>query len=65
MKPEPNTFFRNCEGNLPPVPIHLRNASSKLGKDMGYGKGYSYDLGKVQDLEYMPDGMEQVNFFKS
>lgn len=30
--------------NLPnePVPIHLRNAPTKLMKDLGYGKGYKY-----------------------
>ena len=50
-------------GNLPSVPIHLRNATSKLDTKWGYGKGYTYDLTKNQDLQYMPDGMENVNFF--
>jgi putative ATPase len=48
---------------LPPVPIHLRNASSKLGKDMGYGRGYSYNLSDVKKLEYMPEGLQKVDFF--
>ena len=26
-----------------PVPLHFRNASSKLMKDLGYGQGYEYD----------------------
>ena len=29
-------------GSLPP-PAHIRNAPTKLMKDLGYGKGYSYD----------------------
>lgn len=29
-------------GNLP-VPLHLRNAPTKLMKELGYGKGYQYD----------------------
>ena len=56
--------IRQCEGNLPPVPLHLRNASNKLAREMGYGKGYSYDPTKVKGIEYMPEGMEGTNFFK-
>ncbi len=51
------------EGNLPGVPIHLRNATTKLAKDLDYGKGYSYNLSEVGDIEYMPEGMEDVTFF--
>jgi hypothetical protein len=36
-----------------------------LGKELGFAKGYSYDLGQVQKLQYMPEGMEKVNFFDS
>ncbi|XP_078054732.1 ATPase WRNIP1 isoform X2 [Mustelus asterias] len=32
--------LRNHKGPLPPVPLHLRNAPTKLMKDLGYGKGY-------------------------
>ncbi|XP_078395625.1 ATPase WRNIP1 [Cetorhinus maximus] len=31
--------LRNHKGPLPPVPMHLRNAPTKLMKDLGYGKG--------------------------
>ena len=48
---------------LPPVPLHLRNASTKLQKQLGYGKGYSFDPDKVRDISYMPEGMEGVDFF--
>jgi hypothetical protein len=32
---------------------------------LGYGKGYSSDLDRVGQISYMPDGMENVNFFQS
>lgn len=44
-------------GNLP-VPLHLRNAPTKLMKDMDYGKDYQYShLGENNFLEqeYLPD----------
>lgn len=31
------------EGRTEPVPLHLRNAPTKLMKELGYGKGYRYD----------------------
>ncbi|XP_067911394.1 ATPase WRNIP1 [Heterodontus francisci] len=34
--------LRNHKGPLPSVPLHLRNAPTKLMKDLGYGKGYKY-----------------------
>lgn len=30
------------EGTAPPVPLHLRNAPTRLMKDIGYGSGYQY-----------------------
>lgn len=50
------------QGNLPPVPLHLRNASSKLGRDLGYGQGYSFDLAKVKDINYMPEELKNHRF---
>ena len=44
-------------GNLP-VPMHLRNASTKLMKTLGYGKGYEYDhdlSSKKSKQQCMPD----------
>ena len=57
-------MLKEGEGNLPGVPLHLRNANTKLDKQMGYGNGYSFDLSKVKDIEYMPEGLEGVNLFK-
>ena len=57
-------ILQEGEGNLPGVPLHLRNANTKLDKQMGYGNGYSFDLAKVKDIQYMPEGMEDVKFFE-
>ena len=47
-------------GNLP-VPLHLRNAPTKLMKDLGYGKGYKYahnfPNAKV-DQEHLPEKLK-------
>ena len=43
-----------------PVPLHLRNAPTRLMKGLGYGKGYQYahDVeGKVADMECLPDNL--------
>ncbi len=42
------------------VPLHLRNAPTKLMKGLGYGQGYQYahDLeGKVADMQCLPDNL--------
>ncbi|MFC1644653.1 replication-associated recombination protein A [Patescibacteria group bacterium] len=42
-------------GNLP-VPLHIRNAPTKLMKDLGYSKGYKYTPKEdSSDQEYLPD----------
>jgi putative ATPase len=42
-------------GNLP-VPLHIRNAPTKLMEKLGYGKGYKYTpLEDSRDQEYLPD----------
>lgn len=43
-----------------PVPLHLRNAPTRLMKEMDYGKGYQYahDLeGRVADMECLPPSL--------
>ncbi|MDD4819193.1 MAG: replication-associated recombination protein A, partial [Candidatus Colwellbacteria bacterium] len=49
-------------GNLS-VPIHLRNASSKLMKELGYGKDYKYSP-EVDDSgqTYLPAGLKNKKF---
>lgn len=42
-------------GNLP-VPLHIRNAPTKLMKDLGYGKNYKYTpLEDSSDQQYLPE----------
>jgi len=51
-------------GNLP-VPLHLRNAPTKLMKDLDYGKGYKYTpLEDDSSQEYMPDALKDRKFLK-
>ncbi|XP_049868211.1 ATPase WRNIP1-like [Pectinophora gossypiella] len=55
--------LKETKGPLPPVPIHLRNAPTKLMKQLGYGRGYNMLDKEESGLSYMPDGMEDINFF--
>jgi putative ATPase len=49
-------------GNLP-VPLHLRNAPTKLMKDLGYSKGYKYTpLEDDSNQEYLPDKLKGKKF---
>ena len=52
-------------GNLP-VPLHLRNAPTKLMKDLGYGEGYKYaheyENNFIQQ-DFMPEALSKTNFF--
>ncbi len=48
------------------VPLHLRNAPTKLMKNLGYGKQYQYahDFeGNFVHQEYFPDGLENTLFY--
>ena len=49
-----------------PVPLHIRNAPTKLMKDMDYGKGYKYSHegeGNFLDQEYLPDKLIGTTFY--
>ncbi len=53
-------------GSLPP-PAHIRNAPTRLMKDLGYGKGYAYDPDTEEGFSgqnYFPDGMGRQEFYK-
>lgn len=53
-------------GDLP-VPLHIRNAPTKLMKQMGYGEGYKYAHdyeGNFADQEYLPQGLEGSRFYE-
>lgn len=46
-----------------PVPLHLRNASTKLMADLGYGKDYKWEAGFKAEKGFLPDDITNVNFF--
>ncbi len=49
-------------GNLP-VPLHIRNAPTKLMKDLNYGKGYKYTpLEDSSKQEYLPEKIRKKKF---
>lgn len=73
------------KGPQPGVPLHLRNAPTKLMKELGkyiidciyryeiylineiiiseYGKGYNMMHKNESGLNYLPEGLEDLNFF--
>lgn len=52
-------------GNLP-VPMHIRNAPTKLMKDLSYGKGYKYspDFGYKEKQDYFPEQLKNRKYLK-
>lgn len=57
--------LRSHRGPLPPVPLHLRNASTGLMKQLGYAKGYKYNpsfSGRVEQ-QYLPEELQGTDFF--
>ncbi|RFC53982.1 replication-associated recombination protein A [Brumimicrobium aurantiacum] len=54
-------------GNLP-VPLSLRNAPTRLMKELDYGKGYKYSHdhpGNFVRQEFMPDDVKGANFYRA
>ena len=53
-------------GDLP-VPLHLRNAPTKLMKDIGYGKGYGYShegQGNFLEQEFLPEALSGTAIYE-
>ncbi len=53
-------------GNLP-VPLHLRNAPTKLMKEMDYGKDYQYahsHKGNFVELEFLPESLSGTKLYE-
>ena len=48
-----------------PVPIHLRNAPTKLMKDLGYGKGTKWEAGFKHPKGFLPDELAGTDFFSA
>jgi putative ATPase len=50
-----------------PVPLHLRNAPTKLMKELDYGKGYKYahdEAGGVADMDCLPPAHRGRRFYE-
>jgi putative ATPase len=51
-----------------PVPLHIRNAPTRLMKDLGYGKDYRYAHDEADAFAagetYLPDGMPEVSWYR-
>ncbi|HXL54810.1 MAG TPA: replication-associated recombination protein A, partial [Chitinophagaceae bacterium] len=53
-------------GDLP-VPLHIRNAPTRLMKDLDYGKGYKYSHayeGNFSEQEYLPESLSGTKFYE-
>jgi putative ATPase len=49
-----------------PVPLHLRNAPTRLMKDLGYAKGYRYahdEQDKVAEMDCLPDSLRGRSYY--
>lgn len=49
------------------VPLHLRNAPTKLMKNLGYGKGYQYAhnvVDKVTNMECLPESLKDRQYYQ-
>lgn len=47
-----------------PVPLHLRNAPTKLMKDLGYQAGTKWEAGFKHPKGFLPPEIADLNFFK-
>jgi putative ATPase len=56
------------EDGTRPVPLHIRNAPTKLMKDLGYGRDYRYAHDEADAFaageNYFPEGMPAVEWYK-
>jgi putative ATPase len=57
-----------AEDGTRPVPLHIRNAPTKLMQNLGYGKGYRYAHDEADAFaageDYFPEGMPAVEWYK-
>jgi len=59
--------FVSADGTRP-VPLHIRNAPTRLMKDLGYGKDYRYAHDEADAFaageNYLPEGMPEVSWYR-
>jgi putative ATPase len=57
-----------AEGDNSDVPVHLRNAPTKLMKELDYGKNYRYAHNEPDAYaageKYFPDNLDPIEFYK-
>jgi putative ATPase len=63
-----NLAAADAQGDVAePVPLHLRNAPTKLMKQLDYGKGYRYahdDADAVADMSCLPPNLEGRRYYQ-
>lgn len=75
MAPKSNALYMAYEGakrdalNMlaEPVPLTIRNAPTKLMKELDYGKGYQYAhdaAEKITDMQCLPDSLEGREYYR-
>jgi putative ATPase len=50
-----------------PVPLHIRNAPTRLMKDLSYGKGYKYahdEAEGIADMDCLPPGLQGKTYYQ-
>ena len=55
------------QGDNPPVPLHIRNAPTRLMKDLGYGRDYQYahDFdAQTTAMECLPESLAGRRFYE-
>ena len=55
------------QGDNPPVPLHIRNAPTRLMKDLGYGSGYKYAhdfADQTAAMDCLPDALAGRRFYE-
>jgi len=55
------------QGDNPPVPLHIRNAPTRLMKDLGYGRGYEYAHDfeeQTAAMECLPEALSGRRFYE-
>ncbi|HKR65292.1 MAG TPA: replication-associated recombination protein A [Thermoanaerobaculia bacterium] len=55
------------QGDNPPVPLHIRNAPTRLMKDIGYGRGYQYAHDfedQTAAMECLPEALAGRRFYE-
>ena len=56
-----------CRQIAEPVPLHIRNAPTKLMKELDYGKGYKYahdEAEGVADMDCLPPSLSGKTYYQ-